>query len=160
MKLVRFNDRMWFGKHKGVRLSDLINSDYSFVMKLINDKVIILDEKGNNQLKKIQEPNIYTPYRNTMPTREEGEFRIIFHISPQHFDYANTMINDSVRRLFSDLHNRIIESITNNIRKKIQPVLQAHHDNRIEIRRNRRLTSLRDIIVRVENDTVITFDAV
>lgn len=45
MKEVRYHDRLWFGKHKGNRISDIIRSDPNFIRKLMNEKKIKLDKK-------------------------------------------------------------------------------------------------------------------
>lgn len=47
MKEVRFNDRLWFGKHSGVRISELIKADPNYIQKLIKEGKIKLDEKSN-----------------------------------------------------------------------------------------------------------------
>jgi len=48
MKEVRFNDRLWFGKHKGARVSDLIKGDPNYIQKLMKEGAITLDAKSKN----------------------------------------------------------------------------------------------------------------
>ncbi len=48
MKEVRFNDKLWFGKHKGARVSDLIKGDPNYIQKLIKEGAITLDTKSKN----------------------------------------------------------------------------------------------------------------
>jgi len=50
MKIVRYNDKIWFGKYKGNRFSDIIMTDPIFIIKHINDKLIELDDKTNKLL--------------------------------------------------------------------------------------------------------------
>ena len=37
MKVVRFNDRLWFGKYKGVRICDVIKQDPAHIHKLMDE---------------------------------------------------------------------------------------------------------------------------
>jgi hypothetical protein len=48
MKEVRFNDKIWFGKHKGLRICEVIKLDPIFVQKLVTDNKIKLDERSMN----------------------------------------------------------------------------------------------------------------
>ena len=48
MKEMRYNDKMWFGRHKGERISDLIKHDPAYVQKIIKEGKIRLDPKTNN----------------------------------------------------------------------------------------------------------------
>lgn len=48
MKEIRYNDRLWFGKHKGRRICEIIKGDPAYVQKLVNEYKIKLDEKSNN----------------------------------------------------------------------------------------------------------------
>jgi len=45
MKEVRLNDKLWFGKHKDTRISDIIKADPSFIQKLVKEGKIKLNEK-------------------------------------------------------------------------------------------------------------------
>lgn len=45
MKEVRYNDRIWFGKHKGMRFCELIKHDPNFIQKMVLDGKIKLDAK-------------------------------------------------------------------------------------------------------------------
>lgn len=45
MKEVRFNDKLWFGKYKGKRISDIIKNDPNFIQKLLRDNKIKMDAK-------------------------------------------------------------------------------------------------------------------
>lgn len=47
MKEVRLNDKMWFGKHKGSRVMNIIKTDPSFIQTMVKEKKFVLDEKGN-----------------------------------------------------------------------------------------------------------------
>ena len=46
MKEVRLNDRLWFGKHKGARISDVIKKDPTWLNKILKENKIKLDEKS------------------------------------------------------------------------------------------------------------------
>lgn len=50
MKEVRYNDKLWFGKHRGARICDIIKYDPIFIKKLVDDKKIILDKKTQYHL--------------------------------------------------------------------------------------------------------------
>lgn len=46
MKEVRLNDKLWFGKYKNVRMSDIIKTDPTFIQKIIKEGKIKLDKKS------------------------------------------------------------------------------------------------------------------
>lgn len=46
MKEVRFNDKLWFGKYSGSRISELIKDDPNYIQKLIKEDKIKLDNKS------------------------------------------------------------------------------------------------------------------
>jgi len=47
MKEVRFNDKLWFGLHRGERISDLIKNNPAYIQRLVRENKIKLDEKSN-----------------------------------------------------------------------------------------------------------------
>jgi hypothetical protein len=51
MKKVRYNDRMWFGKYKGIRACELLKNDTGFLIKLKESGLIEFDEKLKNSIK-------------------------------------------------------------------------------------------------------------
>ena len=67
MKEVRYNDKMWFGKHKGTRISDLIKLDPDYIQKIINDGVITLDNKGKEYFEEILHGGRRRPNRFGLP---------------------------------------------------------------------------------------------
>lgn len=48
MKEVRLNDKLWFGKYKGERISALIKSDASYIQKILKEGIISMDDKCKN----------------------------------------------------------------------------------------------------------------
>lgn len=50
MKEIRFNDRMWFGKYKGLRIYEIIDSNPSYISKILKENNLFLDEKSKNRL--------------------------------------------------------------------------------------------------------------
>jgi len=46
MKEVRLNDKFWFGKHKGARVSDVIKKDPTWLNKILKENKIKLDDKS------------------------------------------------------------------------------------------------------------------
>jgi len=52
MKKIRYNDKLWFGKYKGTRISELIRSDTSYLHKLVNEHKFVMDDKINDYFRK------------------------------------------------------------------------------------------------------------
>jgi hypothetical protein len=45
MKELRYNDKLWFGKHRGSRVCDVIKGDPSFIKKIVDKGKVKLDQK-------------------------------------------------------------------------------------------------------------------
>lgn len=62
-KLIRINDRMWFGKYKGSRVSDLIRMDSKFILNLTEKFILdkkILDGFEKRKISKFSNDNFET----------------------------------------------------------------------------------------------------
>lgn len=53
MKKVRYNDKLWFGKHSGNRVCELIKGDPVYIQKIIKEGVITLDDKSQKYFDEI-----------------------------------------------------------------------------------------------------------
>lgn len=52
MKQIRYNDRLWFGKYKGVRAHDIMATDPCYFNKFIDEQKISLDNRLTEKMKK------------------------------------------------------------------------------------------------------------
>jgi hypothetical protein len=59
MRKVRYNDKLWFGKHKGHRVCSILENDPSYIQKLQREHGIVFDEKILNYFK--SQENYQTP---------------------------------------------------------------------------------------------------
>lgn len=81
MKEVRYNDRLWFGKHKGTRICEIIKSDPAHIQKIMIESKITLDKKSMNLYndrngKRRQHSFEYRPsLGNVNVEPENGEYR-------------------------------------------------------------------------------------
>lgn len=123
MKEVRYNDRFWFGKHKGARIFEIINHDPNFIQKLINENKIKLDSKttsyferkiGKFNLEPIgigRRPNFGTYQRIEEPIEPIEPIRIQIEpgtkISTQYTHNRNMEIIDNLRNIVNILFDRI-----------------------------------------------------
>lgn len=69
MKEVRLNDKIWFGKYKGVTIKELLNSDRYFLDSLIIKRKIkfsqnVINYLGGNNEKMKKYPNIVFNYNH------------------------------------------------------------------------------------------------
>jgi hypothetical protein len=101
MKLVRTNDRFWFGKHKGSRVIEIIKGDPNYIQKIVKEGIIKLDEKSSHYFE-----SKYGSTPDGMPIRREprlrmgGEIRAVSRIS--------NFTEDNVKKVINILLNEIV----------------------------------------------------
>lgn len=89
-KLIRINDRIWFGKYKGSRVSDLIRMDSKFILNLTEKFILdkkILDGFEKRKISKFSNDNFGT--RLNTDDVFFGQFTERRH----QFDANNTFLN-------------------------------------------------------------------
>lgn len=74
MKIVRLNDKMWFGKYIGLTIKDILNRDKKFLDNLVNSGLISYHDNVLNYLENGNESKSKTEYRwyRTPPINIEG----------------------------------------------------------------------------------------
>jgi hypothetical protein len=93
MKKVRYNDRIWFGKYKGVRVCELLKNDIMFLNKLEVSGVVEFDEKIKYSMKDRSKRKI------------SSYFIINSSINTRHNEIGNI-------EHINDMHNEIITELT------------------------------------------------
>jgi len=124
MKEVRLNDKFWFGKHKGARVSDIIKHDPNFIQKIVKEGKIKLDDKsrilfeqkygstpdGQRIRREPPRPIENIGIRNDEPQRTG--FNSIVTVPPNANDF---IVRETVRSLFNNIRRHSREEISDEI---------------------------------------------
>ena len=143
MKEVRFNDRMWFGKHKGNRICDIINHDPKFIQKLLKEDKIKLDKKITKFLEEKFNPQmtnsrsdldqIFNPIEDTPNLRVNPNTIIKKSVCVNYIERIDIIVvlhhllKDAFEQIMksdidvsSVLLNRLISDVKNELYKKLK----------------------------------------
>lgn len=182
MKIVRFNDRIWFGKHKGTRVCDLLHHDPSFVKKLIDDKLIQLDDKTNNHFEEItgvgsnkvrrqrQAGNLIDRIIN-QEINQDARFRdqevrfkeMGFYLHSRQYQQRRQIIEHVLRTILLPrvLTVEVFNMVFDGIMNKVDRVLIEGYNYDIKFRVNENLRRLRDVqcVITLNDEIILHCDA-
>lgn len=145
-KLIRINDRIWFGKYKGSRVSDLIRMDSKFILNLTEKFILdkkILDGFEKRKISKFSNDNF-----GTRPNTDDVFFGQITERRHQFDEHVldEYLVEDSD-------NNTFLNHINDNIMDNDYFVINSHDDKFIFFLRkpilSLNINSIKDVFNRI-----------
>jgi hypothetical protein len=114
MKEIRFNDRIWFGKYRNKRISEIIKIDPKFVQGLTKEDKISLDSRTMVYFTKKSESKYSTfgrPWDRDQPIIITATQGVRPEIWPVGTGDLNLEVNENGEQIFYQPENRPIEQV-------------------------------------------------